>query len=60
MEMEESVHMAIQGKNKNHPSQAKQKGKEKLAPKANIKKNFTCFFCKKKGHMKKECATYKK
>ena len=60
MEMGESTHMAIQGKNKNQYNQDKQKGKKKLAPKADIKKDFTCFFCKKKGHMKKDCIKYKK
>ena len=58
--MGNSAHMAIQGKSKNHSNQAKQKGKEKLAPKADIKKDFTCFFYKKKGHMKNDCAKYKK
>ena len=28
---------------------AKKKGKGKTQPKANIKKESTCFFCKKKG-----------
>ena len=33
---------------------AKNKGNGKTQPKAGIKKESTCFFCKKKGHMKKE------
>ena len=38
---------------------AKNKGKGKTQPKASIKKESTCFFCKKKGHMKKDCAKHK-
>ena len=30
------------------------KGKGKVQPKADIKKKSTCFFCKKKGYMKKD------
>ena len=52
--------MTTQGKNKNHSNQAKQKGKEKVAPKADIKKEFTCFFGKKKEHLKEDCAKYKR
>ena len=51
MEMGESTHVTTQGKNKNHSNQAKQKGKEKISPKADIKKESVCFFCKKKGHI---------
>ena len=53
MEMGESAHVTTQGKNKNETNQAKQKGKEKIVPKADIKKESMCFFCKKKGHLKK-------
>ena len=60
MEIGESGHVSTQGKNKNQTNQAKQKGKEKLAPKADIKKEFVCFFYKKKGHLKKDCAKYKR
>ena len=38
---------------------AKNKGKGKTQPKAGIKKESTCFFCKMKGHMKKDCANHK-
>ena len=38
---------------------AKNKGNGKTQPKAGIKKESTCFFCKKKGHMKKDCAKHK-
>ena len=31
-----------------------------LTPKADIKKIHKCFFCKKKGHMKKDCIKFKK
>ncbi|XP_019152212.1 PREDICTED: uncharacterized protein LOC109149043 [Ipomoea nil] len=34
--------------------------KEKLTPKADIKKIQKCFFCKKKGHMKKDCIKFQK
>ncbi|XP_010553034.1 PREDICTED: uncharacterized protein LOC104823254 [Tarenaya hassleriana] len=51
MEGGESGHLATQGKVK---YQAKKKGKEKLTSQGNIKKESKCFFCKKKGHMKKD------
>ncbi|KAL5773014.1 hypothetical protein ACOSP7_012630 [Xanthoceras sorbifolium] len=35
-------------------------GKGKIPPKADIKKESKCFFCKKKGHMKKDCVKFKK
>ncbi|KAL0313497.1 UNVERIFIED_CONTAM: hypothetical protein Sradi_5749000 [Sesamum radiatum] len=56
MEAGESVHMATQGKNKD---QAKEKGKAKVPPHAEIKKESKCFFCKKKGHIKKDCPKFK-
>ncbi|KAL0462715.1 UNVERIFIED_CONTAM: hypothetical protein Slati_0159100 [Sesamum latifolium] len=56
MEAGESVHMATQGKNK---CQAKEKGKAKVPPHAEIKKESKCFFCKKKGHIKKDCPKFK-
>ena len=37
----------------------KNKGKGKVQPKADIKKEPTCFFCKKKGHMKKNYMKHK-
>ncbi|KAL5810495.1 hypothetical protein ACOSQ3_027207 [Xanthoceras sorbifolium] len=57
MEQSDSVILATQGKGK---IQANQKGKGKIPPKADIKKESKCFFCKKKGHMKKDCAKFKK
>ena len=55
MEMGESAMLETRRKGK---SQANQKGKGKIPPQADIKKDSNCFFCKKKGHMKKECAKF--
>ena len=41
---------------KNKP---KKKGKGEVQPKVDIKKESMCFFCKKKGHMKKDCMKHK-
>ncbi|KAL3527754.1 hypothetical protein ACH5RR_012410 [Cinchona calisaya] len=57
MELGESAFTATQEKNKN---QAKQKGKVKIPPKTDTKKESKCFFCKKKGHMKKDCVKFQK
>uniref|UniRef100_A0A2N9GN46 CCHC-type domain-containing protein n=1 Tax=Fagus sylvatica TaxID=28930 RepID=A0A2N9GN46_FAGSY len=57
MEQGESAMLATHGKGK---SQANQKGKGKMPPQTDIKKDSKCFFCKKKGHMKKECAKFQK
>uniref|UniRef100_A0A2N9I6P9 CCHC-type domain-containing protein n=1 Tax=Fagus sylvatica TaxID=28930 RepID=A0A2N9I6P9_FAGSY len=57
MEQGESAMLATRGKGK---SQANQKGKGKIPPQTDIKKDSKCFFCKKKGHMKKECAKFQK
>jgi len=57
MELGESAMLATHRKGK---SQAYKKGKGKIPPQADIKKDSKCFFCKKKGHMKKECAKFKK
>ncbi|KAL4312678.1 hypothetical protein GQ457_01G005410 [Hibiscus cannabinus] len=56
LEMGESALTVTQGK---RPVQAKQRGNAKMQPQADIKKEFTCFFCKKKGHLKKDCVKYK-
>jgi len=49
--------LAIRGKGK---SQAYKKRKGKIPPQAGIKKDSKCFFCKKKGHIKKECVKFQK
>ena len=58
MEFGESVMLATtyqKGK-----SQYKHKGKGIIPPQADIKKESKCFFCKKKGHMKKDCIRFQK
>ena len=55
MEMRESAMLATWEKDK---AQANKKGKEKLPPQADIKKEHMCFFCKKKGHVKKGCVKF--
>ena len=55
MELGGSAFLTNQGKNKD---QAKNKGKGKVPAQANIKKESKCFFCKKKGHIKKDCAKF--
>jgi len=57
MEIGEGTLMAIEGKDQN---QAKKKGKGKKPPQGGIKKESKCFFCKKKGHMKKGCTKFQK
>jgi hypothetical protein len=57
MELGETAMLAMHGKGK---SQANKKGKGNVPPQYDIKKNSKCFFCKKKGHMKKECAKFQK
>ncbi|KAM7514427.1 hypothetical protein LguiA_004010 [Lonicera macranthoides] len=58
IEQGESAHIAVQGKNK--ASSKKEKGKGKIPPQVDIKKYPKCFFCKKKGHAKKECTKFQK
>ena len=63
MELGESALMVTtRGKNKTDKHQANQKayqqGKGKIPPQADIKKEARCFFCKRKGHMKKECTKF--
>ncbi|XP_057483788.1 uncharacterized protein LOC130770362 [Actinidia eriantha] len=55
MEEGEKVNFTIQGKKKR--DQAKNKGK--IPAQSDIKKESKCFFCKKKGHMKKDCSKFK-
>jgi len=61
MEMGESALLTTAyGMNKATKSQANQKGNDKIPPQADIKKVKKCFFCKKKGHMKKNCSRFQK
>ena len=57
MKLGESALMVMEGKDHN---QAKKKGKGKIPPQGGIKKANRCFFCKKKGHMKKGCTKFQK
>ncbi|CAH9108675.1 unnamed protein product [Cuscuta epithymum] len=55
MEEGERVNLTVhEKKRKDHA-----KGKGSIPPQAVIKKESKCFFCKKKGHMKKECSKFK-
>ncbi|RVW61091.1 Retrovirus-related Pol polyprotein from transposon TNT 1-94 [Vitis vinifera] len=58
MEQGESAMLVTQRKGKKGKSQASQKGKQQIPPKSDIKKDEKCFFCKKKGHMKKKCLKF--
>ena len=54
------------GKNKRndtsqtYTSKSNQKGKGRIPPQVDIKKENKCFFCKRKGHVKKDCPKFKK
>ena len=57
MEQGEKVLFTIpSNQRKNKP---KNKGNGKVQPKVDIKKESMCYFCKKKGHMKKHCMKHK-
>nr|XP_048331623.1 uncharacterized protein LOC125422950 [Ziziphus jujuba var. spinosa] len=56
MEEGEKVNFIVPRKKK---YQAKQKGKSNIPPQSNIKKELKHFFCKKKGHIKKNCSKFK-
>ncbi|RVW59994.1 hypothetical protein CK203_083421 [Vitis vinifera] len=43
---------------KERKPQASKKGKQQIPPKSDIKKDEKCFFCKKKGHVKKKCLKF--
>ncbi|KAL6340374.1 hypothetical protein AAG906_005826 [Vitis piasezkii] len=58
MEQGESAMLVTQRKGKKGKSQASQKGKQQISPKSDIKKDEKCFFCKKKGHVKKKCLKF--
>ncbi|CAJ2668437.1 unnamed protein product [Trifolium pratense] len=55
MEEGEKVNLTVQGKKKK--GSAKDKGN--IPPQPIIKKESKCFFCKRKGHMKKDCIKFK-
>ncbi|XP_056683854.1 uncharacterized protein [Spinacia oleracea] len=56
MEEGEKVNLTTSVKKKDH---AKDKGKGKIPATQAIKKESSCFFCKKKGHMKKDSVKFK-
>ena len=43
-----------------YTSKSNKKGKGRVPPQADIKKENKCFFCKRKGHVKKDCPKFKK
>ena len=43
-----------------YTSRSNKKGKGRIPPQADIKKENKCFFCKRKGHVKKDCPKFKK
>ncbi|XP_051117849.1 uncharacterized protein LOC127242374 [Andrographis paniculata] len=55
MEEGEKVNLTVHGKKRKHDT----KGKGPVPAERVIKKESTCFFCKKKGHMKKDCIKFK-
>ena len=55
MEEGEKVNLTTFGKKRK--DQVKGKGKISIHP--SIKKESKCFFCKRKGHMKKDCSKFK-
>ena len=55
MELGESAFLTSQGKSKD---EAKNIGKGKVPAQADIKNESKCFFCKKKGHIKKDCTKF--
>ena len=55
MEEGENVNLTVQGKKKKESA----KNKSHIPPQPTIKKESKYFFCKKKGHMKKDCLKFK-
>ena len=67
MELGESAMLATNfGKNKRndtsqtYTSKSNQKGKGRVPPQADIKKENKCFFCKRKRHVNKDCLKFMK
>ena len=67
MELGESAMLATTfGKNRRndtsqtYTSKSNQKGKGRIPPQADIKKENKWFFCKRKGHVNKDCPKFKK
>ena len=67
MELGDSAMLATTfGKNKRNDtsqtynSKSNQKRKGRIPPQDDIKKENKCFFCKRKGHVKKDCHKFKK
>ena len=67
MELGESAMLVTtHGKNKRndtshtYTSKSDQKGKGRIPPRVDIKKENKCFFCKRKRHEKKDCPKFKK
>ena len=66
MELGESAMLVTTfGKNKrndtsNYTSKSNQKGKSRIPPQVDIKKENKCFLYKRKGHVKKDCPKFKK
>ena len=65
MEQGESVMLVTEVKyhnqGRNHSNnQANKKGENNVSPQSDIKKESKYFFCKRKGHVKKNLAKFKK
>ncbi|XP_020266065.1 uncharacterized protein LOC109841513 [Asparagus officinalis] len=59
MEEGEKVNLTTASSSKKRKDHIEEKGKGKITTKQGIKKESACFFCKKKGHMKKYCIKFK-
>ena len=59
MEEGEKVNLTIASSSKKRKDHIQEKGKGKFSAKPDIKKESSCFFCKKKGHVKKDCIKFK-
>ena len=54
--MFESAHLSLTSQNKNKSKDATEGSSQQN--KKNEDEEFTCYFCKKSGHMRKECPKY--